>query len=154
MKELNIHLRPVTMVDCQNVFDWRNNKEVRNGAINHAKISYAEHQAWFEKTLKRNDVYFLIAEFSANDPLGTLRFDIRESIAEISIYLTPDYIGKGWGKTLLIKGEAWLKAFHPEILIIEAKILATNKRSQKLFVNSGFGEYLSVFRKEISHEQS
>ncbi len=94
-------------------------------------------------------MFFLIAELSANDPLGTLRFDIRGTIAEISIYLTPDYIGKGCGMTLLAKGEEWLKAFHPEISTIEAKILTTNQRSQRLFVNAGFGEYVSVFRKEI-----
>lgn len=153
MKELKIALRPVTMADCQNIYNWRNHKEVRKASINHDEISYTEHQTWLEKTLNRNDIYFLIAELAANDPLGTLRFDIRGTLAEISLYLTPDYIGKGCGVALLAKGEEWLRTNHPEISIIEAKILTTNQRSQRLFANAGFGEYLSVFRKEISNER-
>lgn len=153
MKELKIHLRAVNMADCQNLFNWRNHEEVRKASISNAEITYSEHQAWLEKTLNRSDVYFLIAELAENDPLGTLRFDIRGTVAEISLYLTPDYIGKGCGVTLLAKGEEWLRAFHPEILTIEAKILATNQRSQRLFANAGFGEYFSVLRKEISNER-
>ncbi len=153
MKELNVYLRPVTMADCQNLFNWRNHEEVRKASISNAEITYNEHQAWLERTLDRNDVYFLIAELAENDPLGTLRFDIRGKVAEISLYLTPDYIGKGCGVTLLAKGEEWLRTAHPEISIIEAKILTTNQRSQRLFANAGFGEYLSVFRKEISNER-
>lgn len=152
MKALSINLRPVTMNDCQNIFEWRNYKEVREASINDAEITYVEHQAWLKKTLNRSDVHFLIAELATNDPLGTLRFDFKAHIAEISIYLTADYIGKGCGITLLAKGEEWLKAYHPEIATIEAKILTTNQRSQRLFFNAGFGEYLSVLRKEISNE--
>ncbi len=36
MKELNMYFRAVTMADCQRIFAWRNNEEVRKASINHA----------------------------------------------------------------------------------------------------------------------
>jgi UDP-2,4-diacetamido-2,4,6-trideoxy-beta-L-altropyranose hydrolase len=147
-----ITLRFVTMADCEDIYSWRNSEAVREASIQSNEISYEEHSAWFARTLQRNDIFFLIAEIEDKASLGTLRFDVKDNIAEISIYLTPQYIGKGYGLALLQEGEHWLKSNHPKITTIEAKILAKNKRSLKTFLNAGFNEYLSVFRKELTNE--
>lgn len=152
MKDFSIHLRQAEMADCENIFKWRNSNVVRENSIQSLEISFDEHENWFLRTLARQDVFFLIAELNKNDALGTLRFDVRDSTAEISIYLTPSYIGKGYGLPLLESGIEWLKQNHPKIKCIEAKILPHNERSKKVFHHAGFNEYITVFRKELTHE--
>ncbi|MGE3319776.1 MAG: N-acetyltransferase family protein [Candidatus Berkiella sp.] len=147
-----IRLRKAKLSDCDNVLSWRNHSAVREGSIHSSIITKEEHTAWFERMLRSEDTHFLIAEVNDSDPLGTLRFDINKEKAEISIYLTPNYIGKGYGLALLEEGEQWLRRHHPPAKIIEARILASNQRSQKTFKNAGYEEYLALYRKELTHE--
>jgi RimJ/RimL family protein N-acetyltransferase len=144
-------LRLAKEQDCENIFHWRNSPEVRISSLNSHELNYSEHKVWFDNTIQRENVQLLIAEQSKN-PLGVIRFDMNANIAEISIYLVPSLIGKGYGKTLLTMAEEWLQQNRPEITIIQATILAENQRSIKTFLNAGFKEHIQVFRKELPND--
>lgn len=135
--------------DCERIYQWRNAIEVRKGCINSEEIPYAAHAAWFTKTLSREDIVLLIAQIE-NEPLGVLRFDIQGNIAEISIYLVPQMIGKGMGVKLLEQGEVWVKKHLPHVQTLEAKILADNEASLNAFQKTGFVEYCKIFHKSIN----
>ena|SRR5437870_1129618 len=143
-----IKLRAAAQEDCQTIFDWRNDPIIRSFSFNSDPLNFQDHEKWFEKTLTREDVILLIAE-SMEEGLGTIRFDMQEETAIISIYLAPAFIGQGYGKALLKEGEKFLKKHYPHIRKMEARIMPANIRSKKLFSSSGYLPQIEIYAKEL-----
>jgi UDP-2,4-diacetamido-2,4,6-trideoxy-beta-L-altropyranose hydrolase len=118
--------------DSKNIYEWRNHLEVRNVSRNSKSISWDKHQKWFEKALANNNCEILIGS-DAQKPIGVVRFDIEEILAEVSIYIVPGSGFHGYGRTLLLSAEKWLKKNRPEVKIIRANVLINNQSSKYLF---------------------
>lgn len=124
--------------DVDKVYGWRNDDKVRKSSKNSQPFSFSEHKKWFDSALLNNDCYILIGYYR-NVPLGVVRFNIDNNIAEVSIYLVPKGKFKGLGRSLLRASENWLKKIRPEIVAFNATVLAGNKSSALLFDGSNYG---------------
>ena len=97
MKITEITIRRATELDALQLFEWRNHPTIRAVSKNKAPILWQDHQAWLSAVIADHDRELLVGE-SANQPVGVVRFDNIEEVAEVSIYLVPDSGFDGQGK--------------------------------------------------------
>jgi UDP-2,4-diacetamido-2,4,6-trideoxy-beta-L-altropyranose hydrolase len=141
----NLGLRLATENDCESLHKWRNSDEVRLSSFDTSLISWERHVKWFKSVLSDRDRSILIGEI--NDcPVGVLRYDFKKNTAEVSVYMVPEMIGRGFGVPLLNAGNNWLKANMPNINTIESKVQPFNEASRKLFKKVGFKEEYNFFQ--------
>lgn len=142
----NISLRNASLSDCETVFQWRNSPEVRSSSFNQEPINFEDHAAWYTAALSNPDKVLLIA-MSHGKSIGVLRFDLQVRKAVVSIYLSPESLGKGLGEYVLSAGSAWMSEHHSHIAELEAETLPENKASAKVFERAGFDLKNLVFRR-------
>lgn len=143
-----IEIRNVTPHDSKNIFEWRNNRKIRDVSRDSELITWDEHQKWFDAVLADSNRQLLIGMINENQ-IGVVRFDIEKDVAEVSIYLVPekDYFGKGKG--LLLASEEWLRINHPEIKSINATVMSGNEVSKRLFLGSGYRISSTSYKKDL-----
>lgn len=153
MKIDSIEIKQAGKDDLKNIFEWRNNKKIRDVSINSAPISWDEHQRWFDAVLTNKNCLLVIGT-TGNKTVGVARFDIANIEAEVSIYLVPDGGFAGHGHNLLMSAERWLNAKRPEIKHIYASVLPKNDTSKNLFLASGYHENKIRYQKtfEITND--
>ena len=137
MEALTMVLRLAQPGDCDALLTWRNHEANRRHAFDSSAISAATHEAWFFRCLKNPATVLLVAEDSGG-PVGVLRYDVKDAVAKVSVYLVPDRLGRGAGSVLLRLGEDWLAQHRPETRRIEAEILAANIPSMISFGEAGY----------------
>lgn len=143
-----IILRRATASDECNVFEWRNAPETRRYAFNPDAMAWEGHVRWFRDLLARTDRHLLIGELD-NRPIGVLRYDVVNEVAEVSIYLVPGCGGQGLGTALLKEGNVWMARHLPQVTTLCAKILPDNIASRKSFAKAGYVESIGVFKYHI-----
>jgi UDP-2,4-diacetamido-2,4,6-trideoxy-beta-L-altropyranose hydrolase len=102
VKGQGLRLRKVRDDDCQLLWWWANEAEVRNAAFSTAAIPWEDHRRWFSQ--KQNDLNCLqfIAVDDREQPVGQVRLDIKEGeSAEIDVSLDKERRGLGYGKLIL-----------------------------------------------------
>jgi RimJ/RimL family protein N-acetyltransferase len=92
---------------------------------------------WFSSVMFSKDIVLLIGHHG-EVPVGVVRFDKQDDIAEVSIYLVPDANNSGQGRDLLLGGEQWIKKNRPEIMHIRACVMGDNEASHRLFLGAGY----------------
>lgn len=130
-------LRLAQEADCEPIYQWRNHPETRNHFINSAPLSLKDHSTWFFSNLKSKASILLIGEVRG-EAVGVVRFDFKETQAEISIYVVPGKYRQGYGSALLTKSAQYLKEHHPEISIVIARVMPENKGSHQVFLKNGY----------------
>lgn len=70
--------------------------------------------------------------------LGTVKFELDEETAAISVYLVESIRGKGYSETVIINSINELCFEKPNIKKISAYVLEENEISQKVFLKIGF----------------
>lgn len=148
MLDSAVTVRRATEADCRRVYEWRNHPRIREASLQADAIAWDEHQSWFRKTLARADRVLLIG-YRGERAIGVFRFDVLESAsAQVSIYLDPDQINRGYGSSLLRAAESWLEKNLPQVRRLVAKVRPDNAASHRLFERGGYtGEYC-LYRKE------
>ncbi len=132
-----IEMREAKADDSPKLFEWRNHPKIRSVSRNKELIAWEDHQMWFASVLCSKDIVLLIGE-NGEVPIGVVRFDKKEDIAEVSIYLVPDANNSGQGSELLLSGEQWIKDNRPEIMHIRACVMGGNEPSHRLFLGAGY----------------
>jgi UDP-2,4-diacetamido-2,4,6-trideoxy-beta-L-altropyranose hydrolase len=148
MEALAIQLRPARPADCAALLEWRNHEATRRYAADANEISAAVHDQWFSRCLNDPATALLIAE-DGRGAVGVLRYDFKESIATVSVYLVPERHGQGAGSVLLRLGEAWLARNRSDVRRIEAEVLADNFPSMAAFGEAGYAALKHTLYKEI-----
>ena len=143
-----IILRRATANDECSIFEWRNAAETRRYAFNPDVVAWKDHVRWFRDSLARTDRHLLIGELD-NQPIGVLRYDVVNEVAEVSIYLVPGCGGRGLGTALLKEGTAWAARHLPQVTTLSARILPDNIASRKSFAKAGYVESSGVFKYHI-----
>lgn len=145
-----LKLRKATMQDCEVIHSWRNSAIVREGCTDNKQISLADHTAWFKSAIKDPNRIILLA--SQNQvAIGVLRFDrLNSDTLEVSIFLDPKQIGKGFGEKLLEIGEHWLQKQHIAVKRLSATILDNNPRSKSAFTKLDYKLFSSTYIKELN----
>jgi UDP-2,4-diacetamido-2,4,6-trideoxy-beta-L-altropyranose hydrolase len=143
-----IEIRRATEHDSQYLFEWRNHPTIRAASRNSAPIAWEDHQRWFGVVVADKDRELLIG-LSANQPVGVVRFDKEDDVAEVSIYLVPDGGFAGQGRNLLLKAEQWLKVNRPDIKGIRASVVDENVASKNLFLGSNYRTHMICYQKDL-----
>jgi UDP-2,4-diacetamido-2,4,6-trideoxy-beta-L-altropyranose hydrolase len=143
-----IEIKQASKDDSKDIFEWRNNKKIRDISINKDPISWEEHQRWFDAVLTDKNRVLIIGT-TENKPVGVIRFDIENDVAEVSIYLVPEAGYAGQGRNLLLSAERWLNANRPEIKRIHASVLAENDTSKNLFLASSYHVNKICYQKDL-----
>lgn len=132
-----VELRPATFEDATRLFVWRNLPEIVVQGKSRSTVSWEEHQSWLADVLQSENHLLCIALLES-DPVGQIRFHrLDEHWADASIYLHPDYTGRGLGPEVLRLGCQRAAERWPEVSL-RAVVRADNRRSISTFIKSGF----------------
>ncbi|WP_410498792.1 UDP-2,4-diacetamido-2,4,6-trideoxy-beta-L-altropyranose hydrolase [Chitinibacter sp. S2-10] len=135
-----LQIRRVEQADSKLLFDARNSPEIREVSLNSEPISWEGHCAWLERCLANPHCILLLAD-AADGPVGVVRFDRADDLAEIadiSIYLLPHRLGLGWGSGVLAAAQAFMQTQWLQVSRIRAVIKNDNQASLALFRQAGF----------------
>jgi RimJ/RimL family protein N-acetyltransferase len=133
IKQNGLTLRRVNEGDAPLLFDWANDREVRNNAFNSNTISWQEHLNWFRIKLASQDTRMFLL-LNQSTPVGQIRFDREGNSWLISYSISGENRGKGFGKKIISLA---LKQFERGAHFI-AKVKPENSASLKVFETNGF----------------
>lgn len=129
---MSVYLKDINQEDCNLVYKWANDEEVRKNSFNSGKINYENHVKWFEKKLMSDNSLMYIC-YNDNVPAGIIRLDIEEDCAVIGFSVDKDFRGKGYGTTMLLLLENKLKESNMPITKLVGQVKHSNLSSQKVF---------------------
>ena len=134
-------LKTLKKSDLELILSWRNNPGVRQAMFTQHQISFAEHQAWFERMRLDPTVSWFLYIDKADQARGVVYFtDInhKQKTAFWGFYISPNAKP---GTGLRISLEA-IDIVFSEINIykVNAEVLASNVRSFKMHKKIGFVE--------------
>lgn len=105
----NFKLRPAVKEDVKLLFEWVNEKGVRENSLHTELITWKTHTQWFAGKMNSLDVSrIFIAEFDG-EPVGQIRFDRDAKTVTIAFSLDKNFRGCGFGKTILREGLAEIR---------------------------------------------
>lgn len=132
-----IRLRQAVLEDADMVFKWRNDPFVVSRGSLQRTVEWPEHVEWFEQTVLGDRRRMYIIE-RGNKAIGQVRFDREtDSACSISVYLTTEFIGKGYGISAIRDACAEVfRLWNVERII--ARVRRDNAIGAKAFVKAGF----------------
>lgn len=149
---MKICLREVDQKDCDLIYNWANDENVRRNSFFQDKIIYTDHINWFNKKINEPNNYFYILVNDEGD-VGTVRLDIENQIGTISYSISRLYRGKQYGTIIIEELEKKIEECRIDIHSLYAEVKYTNVASQKIFKKLGFKEYefqeKIVYKKEL-----
>jgi UDP-2,4-diacetamido-2,4,6-trideoxy-beta-L-altropyranose hydrolase len=134
-----IKLRRVQEKDCELLWKWANDPIVRQSAFNSKNIPWEDHQTWFLNKWNEAGCIQYIALSEYDVPIGQIRFDIKNAVAEIDYSIDKDFRGMGLGQALLRKGIETLCAQENPITM-RGYVKKENVPSRRSFQGTGFLE--------------
>jgi UDP-2,4-diacetamido-2,4,6-trideoxy-beta-L-altropyranose hydrolase len=142
-----VSLRPAVQGDAETYYFWANDPEVRAQSIQTAAIAWPVHLDWFARKLADPDAHLFVAVTPQGLPVGQIRFDVEDGVAEIDYSVDPMARGRGWGRRLMALG---LEAMRGRgVRDFRGQVKPSNRRSKAVFEELGFqkagpeGELLS-----------
>ncbi|WCJ58883.1 UDP-2,4-diacetamido-2,4,6-trideoxy-beta-L-altropyranose hydrolase [Fontisphaera persica] len=138
LRENEVRLRPATSNDARLVYEWFNEPSVRAVSFSPEPVSWEHHLAWFKARLADPRHVLWIAEATPGRPVGQARFALDGHTATISISLSAETRGQGWGTLLIWAACRKLCREHPEIRRVEAWIKPDNQPSLRAFAKADF----------------
>jgi UDP-2,4-diacetamido-2,4,6-trideoxy-beta-L-altropyranose hydrolase len=137
MNSHRLRLRNVKEADCALVYSWINDPGVRSNSFHPEKITEETHINWFSHAISDKNLNYYIAVDGQENPIGQVRFTIKNEEAVISVLVRSDQRNKGLGSELIVN--ATLKFFNEtKITIINAYVKIENKSSLKSFIRAGY----------------
>ena len=132
-------IRKADQLDCNDVFDWRNDPLSIKMSHQSEQVSWNEHLVWFNDSLKDpSRAMFICEDPASNSKVGIVRYDLLDNSCTVSINLAPDMRGKGFSAICLTDSIDIVRKQFPHIKVINATIKSSNIKSQKSFTKAGF----------------
>lgn len=131
---MKIQIKKASLKDASFFYELRNEKTARKNFFNTSNIKYSDHLKWYKKKLKKKKTIFLIALIGNSRKIGTIRYDVGVIFANISINISKNFRGFGYGSKIIKKSEKFLK----RKIIIISRIKKENKISLKIFKNNNY----------------
>lgn len=132
--ELSSHLRKANINDCELLFKWANDRDVRINAITKDPIVWENHLKWFNTKITSDKTRMFILEIDGN-PFGQIRYDLQDNEWVVDYSISTEMRGKGLGKVIL---KMSLPYFNGQI--IKAFVHEKNIPSQLVFKLLGFSQ--------------
>lgn len=142
------YLRKADKNDMDLLFQWANDRTVRNNSFSTKQIQYEEHKQWYQNLLNRTD-YIQYIYMQELESIGQVRLTINGSVAEISYSICEEKRCMGYGKTILRLLYKQVKEDFPQIKKLIAKVKPENIASRKVFTEVGYRECDNVFEIEV-----
>ena len=143
-----VTMRPAVIADSDNLFVWRNHPSIRGVSRSQKPLEREAHERWLGGSLSDSSRVLLIGE-CRGQPVGVVRFDIQEAVAEVSIYVVPGQERGGFGAELLAAAEAWLGSHRSAVREVSAEVLSANQPSHRLFRGAGYQLESTLYRKRM-----
>lgn len=133
------YLRSARKSDMDLLFQWANDKEVRENSFQTREITYEEHQEWFKDLMQREDAkqYIYMVE---EEPVGQIRICLKKEEAEISYSIAPGHRCMGYGKQMIAALKNVVQEEYPKVKRLAAQVKPGNVASQKIFLDCGYRE--------------
>ncbi|MDH3348774.1 MAG: UDP-2,4-diacetamido-2,4,6-trideoxy-beta-L-altropyranose hydrolase [Desulfobulbaceae bacterium] len=141
-----LRLRSACEQDIVLYYNWANDPQVRENAINTEAISWVTHQEWFTNKLHDENSHLFVLE-TAGLPVGQIRFDRQGD--EVCIDYSLDVIvrGRGWGSNLVALGINRMQQIEP--IGFRAIVKVGNEASCSVFRRLGFAEVSNAGRDKV-----
>ena len=137
MSAQSLVLRRVTESDCEMLWEWINDPDVRASAFRSEHIPIEEHRQWFYGKLKDPQCFLFIGLDGSSTPIGQVRFDVRDDEAEVDVSVARNQRGKGYGSYLIRKAVQELQRIMA-IRTVHAFVRPENQASLRAFQKAGF----------------
>ncbi len=137
MLNREIHLRLCRETDCQLLFSWANDPEVRRVSFHPDIVTWEGHQAWFSQRLVDPQSVIYTGENREGEPVGVVRFHLDGDRAVLSVSVAPQVRGAGWGRELIKLAIQVLTRLRAPGSV-EAFVKPDNSASIRLFESCGF----------------
>lgn len=144
----DLYLRKAELSDMDMYYLWANDPVVRNSSFNTEHIPYNEHEIWFNKSLKRDDVVLYVL-MEGDTAVGQIRINISGAFAEISYSIASEFRGKGYGSKIVSLLIDRIRKDRPDIKTVCARVKPDNVASLKVFESLGFDVREQVFALNI-----
>ena len=133
-----IRLILATEKDAERLLEWRNQPFYWKNSTTQTTVTWEEHQSWFTRALNNPDqVIFIVVH--GEEPIGQVRFDRRDEMAVISVYLVEERTGRGLGIEAIRRGtQAAFKEWN--ISKVVACVRQDNFHATRAFAKSGYTE--------------
>ena len=133
-----IRLREIKKEDKITIFKWSNLKSIRNNSLNKNKISFKNHEKWFNQKLilKKDNIKIVNV---TNEDIGLVRIEKKRNLHYLSYFILPKFREKGFGLKSLKIFINFLKQ-KKKISKIIAKVKKKNYASIKIFRKLNFVE--------------
>jgi UDP-2,4-diacetamido-2,4,6-trideoxy-beta-L-altropyranose hydrolase len=133
-----LELRPVQEQDCELIWKWVNEQEVRKSAFHSEPIDWETHKRWFLNKMRDPQCFHFIAVGSEGTPVGQVRFDITDnSEAHIDISIDKDKRARGCGSNL-IRSAVEKMTQMTFVTAVHAQVKRENIFSIRAFESAGF----------------
>jgi len=135
---LNIDLRLAELKDKKTLFEWFNNLDSLLFKIKtNQKISFTEHEKWFESKLVDKNTYIWLIENNHTIPIGQIRFEYSKlNFYDVDIYIIENYRQLGAASQALQIAEGFFK-LRP----LRAIVKKNNNSSRLFFLKNNFSLY-------------
>lgn len=137
MLNRELRVRHCRETDCQVLFSWANDPDVRQASFYSAPVAWEGHQRWFTQRLIDPQSVIYIGENQEGKPVGVVRFRLEEDCAILSVSVAPEFRGSGWGRELITLATQMLTR-SCSANRVEALVKPENRASIRLFESSGF----------------
>ena len=131
-----LSIRKAKSSDSKTVYKLSQEPLVRNTSFKKKKFSFLEHNAWYMKKILSSTSYIWLLN-RRSTVYGMIRFDIERKDFVLSYAIFKRFRGKGYGKSILIKGINKINKIY-----IRPKIIAVTKKnniiSQKCLISANF----------------
>ena len=134
-----LSLRQACLEDMEPFYFWANDPVVRENSFQQEPIAWHEHATWFKNKLDSPDSCLWVLQTPRGLPVGQIRFDIQDGLADIDYSLDPLVRGRGWGEFLLKKGLTEFKRIHRDTPC-QGRVKVENNPSRLCFQRLGFIE--------------
>lgn len=133
----NFYLRPVTLDDVHILYQWRNEKLVRQNSFETQIIPFIEHQNWLQCVLQDKNILFYIMMCDDKE-VGQVRINIENNFGMIDYSIHLRYRCMGYGKTILKMIENEMYKIYGNKISLVGKVKNNNVASQKIFEQLGY----------------
>jgi UDP-2,4-diacetamido-2,4,6-trideoxy-beta-L-altropyranose hydrolase len=136
--EREMLLRPLRESDCELLFSWANDPDVRSASFHSARVESEEHRRWFAGKICDQQSVIYLGENCSGEPVGQVRFHLDQERATLSVVVAPKFRGAGWGKELIAFSIRTLVR-ERSVRYVDAFVKPENQRSISLFESASFG---------------
>lgn len=149
-----LKLRRAEPGDVDLYFRWANDTEVRHQSFSQDEISFPDHARWFARKLASPTSHLFVMSEDGK-PVGQIRFEVNEGMAEIGYSVASEARGRGLARPLVERGLEAMAAMG--ITAFSAKVKADNEASCSVFLRGGFVEGKAsgyrIFHRQIAPPQ-